>query len=452
MPGLSGRVAKVSRYIDEFKAAVKTGATKSPDPLRPGAFIVDATGAASPRKITAGEAFNFRKGLDDIIYGESLPSPDQVDKQFVSIRGIMKNALNNTVFEQEGEVALEKLKKLNTDYQVLAILDKSDAKNVGRVMSNRANSLTDYVSAAGLAPAGAVFGGAVAGPLGAGIGAGAGKLVGMFGNQYLRRNYNRLAAQGAEKLGILFTEQSMRHLDGELARIPETLGAIGDKTGLTRTALTTAPSRALEVLFGATGTRAEQFAHASELLAHAQGELERHADIAGGLADSGAPMVGEMYADKAANALAYLRETLPRPRSGPQLFGPKDPYAPTSREMSEWERRVEVVSDPLSVFSHLRGGTLTAEHVEALRRVYPAIAQRLANAVNEYAAKPDAPVLPAQVRQRLGNLLGNVGGNPSSVAMYQASFSSQEKGSKMGRGGGSPAPPQMTDVQRITAR
>jgi hypothetical protein len=98
------------------------------------------------------------------------------------------------------------------------------------------------------------------------------------------------------------------------------------------------------------------------------------------------------------------------------------PWAPTGQELSAFARRVEAVKDPVSVLEAMASGTVTREHVETLREVYPELHAELRGKVLERVASRTAPVT-YQQRLALGFLLGepmDSSTTPEAVAFYQA--------------------------------
>jgi hypothetical protein len=71
----------------------------------------------------------------------------------------------------------------------------------------------------------------------------------------------------------------------------------------------------------------------------------------------------------------FLDSKLPRPPKAVAIF--EREYRPSSLEMAKFKRYVQVVEKPMTVLKELAAGTLTREHVEALRTVYPAIYRQM---------------------------------------------------------------------------
>lgn len=356
-------------------------------------------------QLAAGDVWSIRRDLDRLLYGEGLPNPEQIDKELQAIRGMYKDRLDGAVKEHLGETELLKLKKLNHDYRVLSIIEKGAEKNIGRDVSNRTNGLTDYL----LSMTGATAGG----PLGA--------LAGMFGNKFLRENYNTLAMHGADKLGVLFTEQALRKSGQQLDRIP---GVLGELTTGHAKAL---PGRAVSELLDHDVDRPERFRRAADRLAAAQANMmqtEQHlAKVAGALADGGAPEVAKAYVEVNRKALQYLWQEMPKQVRPPTMFGGKRGALSdvSERAMQAWERKVEIVENPYRVIDHVKHGTLTKEHLEALDHVYEKTKGKVLAKLAEVAADPKAPVLPAPVRAQVQRLMGGATA-PAETQRYQAVF------------------------------
>jgi hypothetical protein len=81
------------------------------------------------------------------------------------------------------------------------------------------------------------------------------------------------------------------------------------------------------------------------------------------------PGVGAAMQVTLAKAVQFLTDKLPAPAIQAGLF--QRPYKPSSMEMAKFERYMQVIERPLTVLDDLDKGTLTREHVEALKAVYP---------------------------------------------------------------------------------
>jgi hypothetical protein len=71
-------------------------------------------------------------------------------------------------------------------------------------------------------------------------------------------------------------------------------------------------------------------------------------------------------------AVQFLYEKLPKnPLAGMELTIPEKPYTPNPAEVSKFFRYNQIVNDPLKILDHLKAGTLTPEHREAIVSVFP---------------------------------------------------------------------------------
>jgi hypothetical protein len=88
-----------------------------------------------------------------------------------------------------------------------------------------------------------------------------------------------------------------------------------------------------------------------------------------------APKAAAQAAEALTRSVLFLSSKMP---VGPQpLFGGARDWEPSSMELAKFERYLEVTQNPLSVLRELEQGTLTREHVEALKAVYPAMYEEL---------------------------------------------------------------------------
>lgn len=83
-----------------------------------------------------------------------------------------------------------------------------------------------------------------------------------------------------------------------------------------------------------------------------------------------APRTAQAVAGAASNAAAFLYSKAPKDPL-PPMPGVKREYQPPDSEIDKWSRYVEAVDDPMAVLDHVRDGTLTREHVEAIKTIYP---------------------------------------------------------------------------------
>lgn len=117
-----------------------------------------------------------------------------------------------------------------------------------------------------------------------------------------------------------------------------------------------------------------------------------------------APTMGFEAQQQLARAVTFLNAKLPKHMGSgsAQLLFPKE-YEPTTMEQAKFERYLQAVEQPLTVMAELEQGTITREHVEALKFVYPEIYGAVQQEVMKQIA--DNPEIPYQKRLQLGILL-----------------------------------------------
>lgn len=100
---------------------------------------------------------------------------------------------------------------------------------------------------------------------------------------------------------------------------------------------------------------------------------------AGPLLSSSAPNVAAAVAATAARGAKFLHDRAPKNPNPPTLPGMERPWKPSEMDVSRWDRYVRAVENPGSVLQDMRRGTVTREAVEALREVYPRMADDIRN-------------------------------------------------------------------------
>lgn len=118
------------------------------------------------------------------------------------------------------------------------------------------------------------------------------------------------------------------------------------------------------------------------------------------------------------NALQYLQGKLPPVATVPiaaQAFDKSPQALPSSTEMARFNRAYEAIENPLSVLSGLGSGTLTTEHVEAIKAVYPQLYASVGYALTTHFANQ-----PTSASYRAKLALGVWFGTPTMPAMQPA--------------------------------
>lgn len=270
-----------------------------------------------------------------------------------------------------------------------------------------------------------------------------------------RMQHVRDVAHRLEKSGILVTEQAQRKACDKLDEVPNVLQRMA--SGTKRVDGEKLTGRAIASLIGehtSTAKREDQYRALQGKLAAAQANpqatTERIANQAHLLNTYGAPNVGQAYVVKQQQILAYLAREMPRAPQR-QAFGPKHDETPSSRDIIEYERKVEAAHDPIGCVSrHLEDGTLTRTHVRAIEENYPGTLRKIRQRILDAAGQPSAPQLSAVQRSRLAVLMGESAARPQDKARYQAPYTQPVKSDPSRAGVDMPDP--QTDTQRISTK
>jgi hypothetical protein len=275
------------------------------------------------------------------------------------------------------------------------------------------------------------------GILGSGLGGLPGAAVGA-GLAYAKKNYgNAVMASTLYKTAELLRSVS----DDAFRSIDQALGLVRSRASKVKLASVGILSRHNE---DSRADKLDNFREFSNQIANfitdAQRSTDILANITGGFSTQ-APMIQQAMINKISNGIAYLQKELPKPEYGQ---GPLDSktYVPSDRQLSQFERKIQAVFDPLSVLKELKQGTITTEHVQALEAVYPKFLEAMRMRVIEQAQKVKGEI-PAQARQALKTFLGvkqfNEKKGPA-IQMLQDNFTSNYKpkpraNSKIGQSG-----------------
>lgn len=112
----------------------------------------------------------------------------------------------------------------------------------------------------------------------------------------------------------------------------------------------------------------------------------------------GAPQTAEAMKQQQLAAYGYLQSQLPKPGAD-RILAPNVKRQPSQREVAAYERKREIVMNPMKVIDHLRDGTLTHDHVEALNAVYPSIAKEIRRNVARLGVQAGLTLSSAKRRQ-----------------------------------------------------
>ena len=305
------------------------------------------------RPIAAKELRQLRIFLDEQA-SKFYKSGDEKSVAYAAYKardGVNK-ALQNVFSNSKNPELARKWKAANRDYQFTKILEKSTDAKAAR--ANQAFNLKDLV----LGGVGAeLFGGA-------GVTLAA---ANKFANSDLKRKMVILAqVEKAAQKAKAKTESAISDFFAKSSKPSRLLS-----TGLlTRTALSNneggGKPKDRKVAF--TNLQNNVAALAADPL-----KLRDRAVKSTHIMGYAAPQTAQAMQATMGRAVQFLARKMPKDARDSHFdtFSPK--YEPSSVELSKFERYLQVVEQPLSVLEDLKSGSLTRDHVEALKAVYPNI-------------------------------------------------------------------------------
>lgn len=181
-------------------------------------------------------------------------------------------------------------------------------------------------------------------------------------------------------------------------------------------------------------TRKEAYRNAANNLSNLvvqSDELMQRGVKAGAALSHAAPETAAVVGTKAITGINFLLSKIPKkPYETFFPSGKQKDYDPSSLELAKFERYLQVVDSPLSVLQEMKQGTLTREHVEALRVVYPNLYSRIQQQVLQELQSADENTIPYSKKVQVGLLLniptdGSLLGK--SIAYLQSNFTKNEQ-------------------------
>lgn len=337
----------------------------------------------------------------------------------------------------EDRRALEILGKGGTDFnQMIKDRNLIDSFQKARPMGSKHTNL------------GAVIGGAlgygVGGSAGAAIGGAIGGTAGAALDPYGGKMLKALIEKNPDISGLLFVEKQMKRTADKLDEIPGILKKLTGKLPIvTPQGLAIGTLGRLVTKDYAPNPKNSQLARKekvehlkkinqfmTDLIGYPAGAAEKFAGLSHPISSLGAPNIGGAFSQKLAVASQYLYSQMPKPPAPISPFAPPREYQPSDADLHAFEQKAAVVHDPWQVLTELEHGTLTKNHMDALQAVYPYIASRIQQKVQESIVDGVEPVPYAQ-RLKLSLLMGapmDKSVEPGSVQYLQTSFAQNPTG------------------------
>jgi hypothetical protein len=287
---------------------------------------------------------------------------------------------------------------------------------------------------------GALVGGlAGGGPVGATIGGAVGASADVYGGVLLKK----LIDASGDKAGLLFAERAMKHAAEKLDAVPELLRNMSMASRARDTARPASTYAVYRLLNGrdpeskkteaARPARIDRLRELNEktsvLAADPASAADKVSALTSAVSGRGAPTIGEAFSQKMLGGLDYLRRTMPRPPRPTSPFAPKAVWKPSDFELSAFEQKVQVVHDPFSVLTELEHGTLTRNHMDALKAVFPMLHALMQRKVQDAVVSGVEPMAYNQ-RVKLSLLMDapmDTSLESRSVAYYQQVFANADQ-------------------------
>lgn len=310
--------------------------------------------------------------------------------------------------KETGASLKPELKTANAAYSEIMKYEKPFRDIANRMNANNMIGPTDYK----LATVGAIFGDLAGAVIGGGL-------------NYLKRNYsNKLVASTLYGTASLLDKVQT-----------ETYQSIDKALGLIKTKTPALKIASVGMLAGHSGdskkTRVENFQSLGRELSAFATDNINSGQILSALTSqlsTEAPAIQQAMMQKIGNTINYLNQEIPKPEAASDPLRP-DIFIPSDRQLSQFERKMQVAFDPMSVLKEIRQGTLTREHVDALKVLYPKLLEHIKLRLSERIPLAQGKI-PSKVQSTIRMLMGDealVQKSRSSIKMLQENFESTAK-------------------------
>jgi hypothetical protein len=215
---------------------------------------------------------------------------------------------------------------------------------------------------------GTVLGGTFGGPLGGMIGAGVGAVADKYGTMLARKSVD----------GILLAEKALRRTAENLDELPGIIKgmknfkpkATGGDSATLHAALRMfgeepKPNESKEKVWEKMNKKVYDYVDNIDKLS------DKVAEVTSPIEQTGAPNVAGMLNTKLVNAHDYILKSMPKEFITVNPFSKVPPRKPAKRDLHSFFQKLQVIEDPFSVLKELKNGTLTRNHMDALKYVYP---------------------------------------------------------------------------------
>jgi hypothetical protein len=392
---------EAKKHVGEFDFATQDKLKSYLDRLEGVLSDVDsATGDISFKDLSAKELWEARKSIDDVIFNsKDLSVLGRTDNPFTNAltkgRAQVEAKLEDLV-KAEGKEAYDAYKVSKKAYSGASDIEKlalsQQAKNANNIIG-----LTDYISGG----AGASIGGAP----GAIAGIALRKATRDYGDRAIVSILTQLEKNSGKMTSVI--DDSIKGL----FKAGKTAGAIATVKGV----------EALDK-HDSYEEKLNKFTDNANSIENVQQRLDQVLVGVG----AAAPETALALRDKTLNAMNFLASKLPKHPIESSMVK----YQIPESELDKFNRYSEAVNNPQSIIKNLKGGYISPEEVEVLKKVYPEINQKLQSAAIEALSKKNKDIN-YQLRLQLQKLMDNkqeVNMYPRGVMTLQSNFAGQPAG------------------------
>lgn len=340
-------------------------------------FLGEVRGATGGKAPTFEQWHEWRQNLDRLAKFEKVNS-SPAEAALQRMRGIMENEL-----ETAGEAAAKQVggsfqaeyQANKALYQSLSKAEEMSARGVGKALNANAFGLTSRIAGIVGGAAGSVLGGPLGGLVGGGASALAGKLVQDRGDVMAADLLSRIAgAMGARRIAA----RAEARMSADLAAlVGKPANDVAPRLG--PPARVSKPTPMGVTL---TGNARKDYQRVSSEAAKAvanPGKTTERLSASMGDLPTQAPKAAQAIITTTLRGASFLASKIPPSRRDPYTLQPQfqDEGRVSDAEAAKFMRYAHAVDDPLIVLREAKKGTLTREHVEAVKEVYPDLYQEM---------------------------------------------------------------------------
>lgn len=150
-------------------------------------------------------------------------------------------------------------------------------------------------------------------------------------------------------------------------------------------------------------SKEQQYKRATDKITALAADPNNLSDTVGKLASTftgSSIQLASLVAQKKINAIQYLSGQIPKDPNPGKPFRQTE-FKPTTKQIADFERKLAVIIDPMSVWNSIQNNTITKGEVEALQAVYPKLYQSMVQKAIETSYDPKSNNVSHQKRVAL---------------------------------------------------